>query len=66
LRDGAHHAVEDDALGGFRLGQLLAHHAQNDIVVHQVAGLHHRLGLEAERRPPLHRVPQQIARGELG
>ena len=32
LRNGAHHAVEDDALGGLRLGQLLADDAEDDVV----------------------------------
>ena len=66
LRDGAYHAVEDHALGGLGLGQLIADDPQDDIVAHQITSFHHRLGLESERRASLDGVPQQVAGGELG
>src|SRR3954470_1779834 len=66
LRDGAHHAVEDDPLGRLGLGQLVAHYAEDEVVAHQVAGLHQGLGLQAERGAPLHRVAEEVAGGELG
>src|SRR5690349_11157617 len=65
LRDGADHPVEDYATFSLRLGQLLAHDTQNDVVAHQVARLHDRLGLEAERGSVPDGVAQQVAGREL-
>jgi hypothetical protein len=66
LRDGPHDAVEDHALRRLGLAQFLAHHSQDDVVADQVAGLHHRLGLAAQRAIALHGVTQQVAGSELG
>ncbi|KAG1318488.1 hypothetical protein G6F63_015187 [Rhizopus arrhizus] len=41
-------AIQDEALGDIGLGQARFQHAQQDVVRHQVAGIHHRLGLLAQ------------------
>ena len=65
LWDGAHHAIEDDALRRLGLAQLLPHDPQDDVVADEMASLHHRLGLEAEWSAALHRVAEQVTGGEL-
>ena len=53
-------------MGRLRLRQLIADDAHDDVVAHEVASLHRRLGLEADGRAPLHRIAEQVAGGELG
>ena len=65
LRDGADDAVEDDAVGRFRLGQFVTDDAENQVVADEVPGLHERTRLQAERRAALDGVAEQVAGREL-
>src|SRR2546427_246838 len=66
LRRGARKTVEDRAGLRLRAVQLLLDHAEYDAVGHQLAFVVVLLELEPERRPVLHRLPDQITGGDLG
>ncbi len=65
LGDVARIAVEDEALGGVGTAEPLADQAEHDVVRHERAGIHRRLGLLAEFGAAGHGVAQQVARGHL-
>ena len=63
-RDGSG-AQKTHAAAGRRLRQLIAHDTEDDLVAHQLSGLHDRARLEAQRCAPPYRVAQEVAGGEL-
>ena len=60
LGDGAGKPVEDEAARRIRARQPLANHAENGGIVHQLAGIHHRFGHEAQRGTVPDMGPEQI------
>ena len=66
LRDVARIAVEDEALRGVRAAEPLADQAEHDVVGHQLAGVHRRLGALAEFGAARDGVAQQVAGRNLG
>lgn len=54
-------AVEDEAGLRVGLGEALFQHAEQDVVGNQLAGVHHRLGLEPHRGAGGHRGAQHVA-----
>ena len=65
LGQGAGKAVEQEAGGAIGLGDPLLDQADDDVVAHQRAGVHHLLGREAERRAGLDGGAQHVAGGDL-
>ena len=65
LRNGAWEAVEQKALGAIGLGDALLDQADDDVVADQAAGVHHLLGLHAQRRAGLDGGAQHVAGGDL-
>ena len=65
LRHGAGETVEEEALDDARRGQRLVDDAVDDVVGHQLARVHQRLRLAAERRPIGDRLAQDVARRQL-
>jgi hypothetical protein len=66
LRDGAREAVEDEAvLHGTPLDEVLLHDADDDVVGHQLAGVHVGLHLGTDGRAVLDRGAEDIAGGQV-
>jgi hypothetical protein len=65
LRHAARVAVEDEPAGGVGTRQPFAKQGQDDLVRDQLARVHRRLGLEAERRLAGDGIAQQVAGGHL-
>jgi hypothetical protein len=66
LREGARKPVQDEAAPRVALRDPLAHERHDQVVRHELALLHHRLRLEAERGLLPHGVPKDVARGDGG
>ena len=66
LGDGAGHAVQNVAVGTVRLLQTLVDDADDDLIGHQLTGIHILLGLQPGGRTVLHSRPQDIAGGDGG
>src|SRR2546423_1275257 len=64
LRDGAREAVEEISLGTIGLPEPLLHQTDDDVIGHQLPGVHHLLRGESERRTRLHRGAQHVAGGD--
>src|ERR671931_15883 len=60
LRDGARKAVEEIAALAVGLLQPLLHETDDDVVGHELPGVHHLLRREAKRRAGLHRGAQHV------
>jgi hypothetical protein len=58
-------AVEHRAPARLRSRERLAHQPQDDLVRHQLPGVHHLPGSKAEGRLSPHGVPQHVAGGDL-
>ncbi|MNT08490.1 hypothetical protein D3C72_1432340 [compost metagenome] len=65
LRNGAREAIEQIALFAVAVLKTVLHQADNDVIGHQPARVHHLLGFDAQRRTGLHRGAQHVARGDL-
>jgi len=65
LRDGAREAVEHKAALARRLVEVLADQVHDEVVRHELAGVHDVLGLLAERRLRLHGGAEHVARREV-
>src|SRR3546814_17454281 len=65
LRGGARIAVEDHRDVAAKLVEPLADQPRDDCIGDEFAGVHHRLGLKADRRSRLDRGPQTVARRDL-
>ena len=65
LRQGAREAVQDHAVLAVGLLDALGDDTDDDLVGHQLALLHDRLGLDADLGAGLHGRAQHLARGEL-
>src|SRR3546814_20449077 len=65
LRRGARIAVEDHRDVAAKLVEPLADQPRDDRIGDEFAGVHHRLGLEADRGSRLDRGAQHVARREL-
>ena len=65
LGDVARKAVQDETLGGVRLADALANHAEHRGIVDQLARVHGGLGAQAQFRALGDRLAQQIAGGYL-
>src|SRR5690606_13910194 len=66
LRNGADHSIEHHTVGGLGASHLFGDHAEDDLVAHQVTGLHHRPGLEAERGAVGNGIAEQVTGCERG
>ncbi len=66
LRDVARKAVEDETVRGVGPRQALADQGEHQVVGDQLAGVHRRLGPEAQLGAARNRIAQQIAGGNLG
>ena len=64
LGDRAGHAVQNVAVRAVRLLQALVDDADDDLIGHQLTGVHILLGLEARRSPILHGSTQNVASGD--
>src|SRR4029079_2356837 len=62
---GAGKAIQDEALAGVRLVDPLGNHPSDDVVGHQLPGIHDFLGGLAQFRTRGDRGPQHVAGGEL-
>ena len=60
LGDGAGHTVQNVAAGAVRLLQTLADDADDDVIGHQLAGVHVRLGLQAGGRTVFDSCTQDV------
>ena len=65
LRDVARIAVEDEALRGVRAAEPLADQAEDDVVGHQLAGIHRRPGTLAKFGAARDRVTEQVPGRDL-
>src|SRR6266571_1444811 len=65
LRNGARKAVEQIAARAVHLLQALLDQADDDVVGHELPGVHHLLRGDAERGAGLHRGAQHVAGGDL-
>jgi hypothetical protein len=66
LVGGAGIAVEEEAvLGDVGLGEALGHDPVDQVVTHQVAGVHQGPGLQAQLGPGGHRGAQHVAGGDV-
>ena len=65
LRHGAGKAVQQEPVRAGGGGQRLVDDAVDDLVGHQLAGVHQRLGPLAQRGAVGHRLAQDVAGGEL-
>ena len=63
--DGAREAVEEEAGGAVGLLDALGDQADDDVVAHQQAFVHHLLGSQTEWRAGLDGGPQHVAGGDL-
>ena len=50
---------------GRGIGEAIAHQAYDDLVGHESAGVHDRLGFDAQRGAGLHGGAQHVAGGDL-
>ena len=66
LRHGAGEAVQDEAACAIWLADALAQHVDDDLIGHQVAGVHDRFGAQADFRTPGHFGAQHVTGGDLG
>ena len=65
LIDVAREAVEDEAVVGVGPGDAFTDHADHDVVGYQLAGVHHGLGLTAQRGLRGDSGTQQVTGGDL-
>ena len=65
LGHGSRESIEEDALGGVGLVEAALDHADHQVVGHQPAGVHDRLGLTAERRVVSDLVAQHVPGGDM-
>ena len=65
LRDGAREAVEDEPRSAIGLVEPFADHGDDQVVGHELAGLHDSLGLAAEHGSRAHRRAQHVAARNL-
>ena len=61
----AREAIEYESTGGVVASEPVADHAKDNVVGHQLTGVHGGLGAEAQRRSRGHGLAQQVAGGEL-
>ncbi len=66
LRHRAREAVEDEPVPRVLLPEALGRHRHDQVVGHELAGVHVLLGLLAELGPLLHVRPQHVAGGDVG
>ena len=66
LGNGAGHPVEDEAVLAVCLGQTLGDHPDDHLIGDQLAGIHIRLGLQANGSPVFHRSSENVAGGDGG
>src|SRR6266571_3121778 len=65
LRNGARKAVEQIAARAVQVLQALLDEADDDVVGHELPGVHHFLSGDAERGAGLHRGAQHVSGGDL-
>ncbi|MNV65271.1 hypothetical protein D3C71_1579600 [compost metagenome] len=66
LRKGAGEAVEQETIDTIGLGDARVYEADDDVVAHESACIHHALGSQTDRRAGLSRRAQHVAGGQVG